>query len=219
MDYIIKIAIPMLEGMKITLSIFALTIIFSLPLGLVISLGRISKWKILQWITSFYIWILRGTPLMLQLYFIYFGLPNIKLPFHIHITLDRFPAAVIAFILNYAAYFAEIFRSGIQSIDKGQHEAAKALGMTYWQTMRRILIPQMIKRVLPPVCNETITLVKDTSLAAVIALIEISSAAQTAVTRDSNTTAFILAAAFYLILATFVSRFFTKCEKKFSVYE
>lgn len=216
MDYIIKISIPMLEGMKITLSIFALTFVFSIPLGLIVSLGRISRWKILQYITSFYIWILRGTPLMLQLFFVYFGLPNIP---YIGVSFDRFTAGALTFILNYAAYFAEIFRAGIQSIDKGQHEAAKDLGMTYWQTLRRILIPQMLKRVLPPVCNETITLVKDTSLASSIALIELSAAAQKAVSRDYNATAFVIAAIFYLILSTFVSRFFAKCEKKFSVYE
>ncbi len=216
MDYIIKVAIPMLEGMKITLSIFALTIIFSIPLGLIVALGRISKWKVLSLFMSFYIWILRGTPLMLQLFFVYFGLP--KIPF-IGIVLDRFNAAVFTFILNYAAYFAEIFRAGIQSIDKGQYEAAKDLGLSYWQTLRRILIPQMLKKVLPPICNETITLVKDTSLASAIALVEISSAAQTAVTRDGRTTPFLLAAIFYLFLSTIVSRFFMKCEKRFSVYE
>lgn len=159
MDYLFHIVPAVAVGLQITLN-FIITIILSLPLGILMAIGRISKIAILRKAMYAYIYVMRGTPLMLQILFIYYGLPfiidGLKLP--------AFPAAIIAFVLNYAAYFAEIFRGGIQSIDRGQYEGAKVLGMTYVQTMRRIILPQVIKRVLPPVSNETINLLKDTSL-------------------------------------------------------
>ncbi|MDK2800122.1 MAG: polar amino acid transport system permease protein [Clostridiales bacterium] len=214
--YLSKIMGPMLEGTIVTLQLFFVTIIFSIPLGLTLALARISKFKILKDFTGVYIWLLRGTPLLLQLFFIYFGLPYIPI---VGVTLDRFPAAAITFILNYAAYFAEIFRAGIQSIDKGQYEASKALGMTYWQTMRRIILPQMVKRVLPPVSNETITLVKDTALVYAIGLSELLRAAKVAVQRDFTTVPFMIAAVFYLVMTLVLTWVFKKLEQKYALYE
>lgn len=172
LSYIALLMPALMQGLWQTLKIFALTLIFSLPLGLVFTLGSISRVLPLRWLARAYIWIFRGTPLMLQLFFVYYGLPFLGL------TFDRFPAAVLTFVLNYAAYFAEIYRGGIQSIDRGQHEAAKTLGFTPWQTMRLIIIPQTVSRVIPPVCNETITLVKDTALVTAIGVGELLKAAQ-----------------------------------------
>lgn len=210
--YLVKILIPMLEGTIVTLKLFFVTIIFSIPFGLIIAFGRISKSKILRNITFFYIWILRGTPLMLQLLFVFFGLPVFG------ITLDRFSAAAIAFVLNYAAYFAEIFRAGIQSIDKGQYESSKVLGMTYWQTMRRIILPQVTKLVLPPISNEAITLVKDTALVYAIALGDLLRAAKVAVVRDFTTVPFIVAALFYLAMTLVLTWVFRKLEARYAIY-
>ena len=160
----------LLPGMGASVSIFVLTLLFSLPLGLLVAFARMSKIKPLQWITKFYISIMRGTPLMLQLLVVYFG------PYYVfrqNISTEyRFYATIIGFSINYAAYFAEIYRSGIQSIPVGQREAAKVLGYSRVQTFWKIIFPQMVKRVLPPVTNEVITLVKDTSLAFVLAYAE-----------------------------------------------
>ena len=166
------------EGLKVTLQLFFMTLVLSLPLGLVLSIGRISKIKPLQWIIQFYLLIFRGTPLMLQLFFFYFGLPfiAIKIPFTgaaVKLVLDRYPAALLAFVLNYAAYFAEIFRGGIESIPVGQYEAGKVLGMTKTQVFFKVVLFQVIKRIVAPISNEVITLVKDTSLARVISVPEI----------------------------------------------
>jgi polar amino acid transport system permease protein len=154
MTEIIQSLQPLMKGLTVTIEVFALTIILSLPLGFLTALLRISRFKPLAWLTGVYIWVLRGTPLLLQLIFVYFGLPVIG------ITFDSFTAAIIAFVLNYSVYFAEIFRAGIKSIDKGQYEASKALGLTNAQTMTKIIIPQMVRLVLPPVSNETITQTK-----------------------------------------------------------
>ncbi|MBP2664827.1 MAG: artQ [Firmicutes bacterium] len=153
---------------------------------------------------------------MLQLLFIYFGLPFLP---YVGIRLPDFPAALLAFALNYAAYFAEIFRAGIQSIDRGQYEGAKVLGMSYVQTMRRIVLPQVIKRVLPPVSNETITLVKDTSLIYVLAMNDLLRTTRAIVQRDFNTMPFIVAAVFYLIMTLALTWLFQKLEKKYAVYD
>ena len=163
--------------MLISVEIFVLTLLFSLPLGLVIAFGRMSKRKIISTLTKIYISIMRGTPLMLQLMVVYFGpyyLFGIKIK-----TSYRFIAVIIGFAINYAAYFAEIYRAGIESIAIGQYEAAKVLGYTKVQTFFKIILPQVVKRILPPVTNEVITLVKDTSLAFVIAVAEMFTAAKT----------------------------------------
>ncbi|MDD6308009.1 MAG: amino acid ABC transporter permease [Clostridia bacterium] len=209
-SYSERILPSLLNGGKITLMVFVLTLVMSLPLGLVISLMRISKIAPLKWFASAYIWILRGTPLLLQLYFVYFGLPNIG------ITLDGITSAVTAFVLNYAAYFAEIYRAGIESIDRGQYEAGKVLGFSQSQIMRRIIIPQTLSRIIPPITNETITLVKDTALITAISVSELLRAAKGAVNRDMNTTAFLLAALLYLFFTLLLTILFKFTEKRFS---
>ncbi len=205
-----KILPALLNGGKITLLVFILTLCMALPLGLIVALMRISKIAPFKWFASFYIWVLRGTPLLLQLYFVYFGLPNVG------ITLDGVTSAVVAFVLNYAAYFAEIYRGGIESIDRGQYEAAKVLGFSGGQTMWRIIIPQTLSRIIPPITNETITLVKDTALVTAISVSELLRAAKGAVNRDMNTTAFLLAALLYLFFTLILTILFKFTEKRFS---
>lgn len=211
-EYLVNSSIAILKGFKVTYGIFFSTLAFALPLGLLISLARISKFRALQAVMGTYIWLLRGTPLLLQVFFIYFGLPSFG------IRLDNMTAAILAFVLNYAAYFAEIFRSGIQSIDRGQYESADVLGLTYPQTMKRIIIPQMAKRVLPPVSNEVITLVKDTALVFGIGLLDVLRTAQLIVTRDFDITAFVIAAVFYLLNTLVLTMVFSKLERKYSYY-
>jgi polar amino acid transport system permease protein len=217
----------LLEGLKITLKLFFATIILSLPLGLIIALLNISKFPPFKLFASTYVWIMRGTPLLLQLFFVFYGLPFLRLPFlhyigipdAIGITLDRFPAAVFTFVLNYGAYFSEIIRAGILSIDDGQYEAAKAAGMTNFKTMQRIIIPQTIRRIIPPIANETITLIKDTALVTSIGVMELLQAAKSSVNRDVNTTAFFLAAVMYLVLTLILTYIFKSIEKQHSKHE
>lgn len=213
MDYVIRIIPQMFEGSIVTAQIFFCTIILSLPLGLILSLGRVSRFKVLQSIIAFYVWIMRGTPLMLQLLFFYFALPAVGIRF------DDFTAAMIAFVLNYAAYFCEIFRSGIQAIPKGQYEAAHTLGMNYVQTMRRIIMPQVFRIILPPVSNETITLVKDTSLVYVLAMNDLMRTTRNLVQRDFDITPFLVAGVFYLLATLILTVMFEKLEQRFSRYD
>lgn len=205
----------LLDGYVVSLQIFAITLVGAIPLGVIVALGRLSRFRPLSWLVGLYISLMRGTPLMLQILFIYYGLPfiidGLKLP--------AFPAAIIAFVLNYAAYFAEIFRGGIQSIDRGQYEGAKVLGMTYVQTMRRIILPQVIKRVLPPVSNETINLLKDTSLVYILAMNDILRITRSIVQRDFDTTAFLVAAVFYLFFTFILTKVFGYLEKRYAVYD
>lgn len=216
MDYLIQILGPLLDGTAVTLQVFALTLILSVPLGLALALIRVSHFRTLARLVSGYIWLMRGTPLMLQMLFIYFALPFVPV---VGIRLPDFPAAIVAFTLNYAAYFAEIFRSGIQSVGRGQYEAARVLGMSYGQTMRRIILPQVVKRILPPMSNETITLVKDTSLIYVLAMNDLLRAARGIVQRDFTTMPFAVAAAFYLIMTLVLTWGFMRLEKRYAVYE
>ena len=216
MDYVLQILPHLIEGTGVTLQVFAITLVLSMPLGLVLALLRISRFGVVSGAVNGYIWLMRGTPLMLQMLFIYFALPFVPV---IGIKLPDFPAAIVAFVLNYAAYFAEIFRAGIQSIGRGQYEAARVLGMTYPQTMRRIVLPQVIKRILPPMSNETITLVKDTSLIYVLAMNDLLRAARGIVQRDFSTTPFVVAAAFYLIMTLVLTYIFQRMEKKYAVYD
>lgn len=197
-----------LNGMKLTINLYIITMVFSLPLGIIFSLGRVSKSAFLNNCIQIYTWIFRGTPLLLQLFFVYYGLPVIG------ITLTPFTAASVTFIINYAAYFCEIFRGSILGIDKGQYEAAKVLGMSYSQTMRRIIIPQALVTALPPLSNEAISLIKDTSLISAIGMAEILRNSKEIVTRDFSITPFIICAVMYLILSTVVVLFFKKMEKK-----
>ena len=216
MDYILSILGPLAEGSLVTLKLFFITLALAVPLGLALALIRISRFTVASQAVNGYIWLMRGTPLMLQLLFIYFALPFVPV---IGIKLPDFPSAVVAFSLNFAAYFAEIFRAGIQSVDKGQYEAAKSLGMSYGQTMRRIVLPQMVRRILPPMSNETITLVKDTSLIYVLALNDLLRAARGIVQRDFTTTPFIVAAAFYLIMTLILTWGFQRMEKRYAKYD
>ena len=212
MDHLLNIVVQMLDGSKITLEIFLVTLVLSLPLGILVALGRISKLRPLSRLMEFYIWLMRGTPLMLQLLFVYFALPMVG------ILLPDIAAALLAFTLNYAAYFAEIFRAGIQSIPRGQYEAAKTLGMSYGQTMRRIILPQMIRIVLPPISNETINLVKDTSLIYILAMNDLLRVARTIVQRDFDMTPFVVAAIFYLAMTAVLTWGFKKLEAHYGRY-
>lgn len=170
-----------------------ITIVLSIPLGILLALARVSSLGSLRSAVGVYVWLLRGTPLMLQLLFVYYGLPFIP---GIGIRMDDFQAAIFAFVLNYAAYFCEIFRAGIQAIPKGQYEAARTLGMNYVQTMRRIILPQVFRIILPPVSNETITLVKDTSLIYVLAMNDLLRTTRNLVQRDFSITPFLVAGVF-----------------------
>ncbi|HHW68332.1 MAG: polar amino acid transport system permease protein [Epulopiscium sp.] len=203
-----------IKGSINTLELYGITILLSIPLGVLGALGKVSKSKLLSSVLGVYTWIFRGTPLMLQLFFIYFGLPHF-----LGITFDKFEAASITFVLNYAAYFIEIFRGGIISIDKGQYEAAKVLGMTYSQTMRRIILPQTIRRVLPATSNEAITLVKDTALVAAISMDDLLRNANQIVARDFTVIPFFIAGAIYLFLTSVIVWIFKKLEQKYSIYE
>lgn len=221
-EYIVGLIPQLSGGLGITIKIFFATLLLSLPLGLLLSLGRISKIKPLSGAIGIYLLIFRGTPLMLQLFFVYFGLPFVKIPNPftgemMRLALDKYPAALLAFVLNYAAYFAEIFRGGIIGVQKGQYEAAKALGLNYGQTMRLVIIPQMLRSIVPPVANEAIVLVKDTALVSSIALIDILRCAQQAVNRDMNVAAYAVVAVFYLIFTFILTKLFEYIEKRLSI--
>ena len=197
--------------------IFLLTLVFSMPLGLLSCVARMYAWKPVQWLMKFYISVVRGTPLMLQLLVIYFGKYFL---FGLPLTTNyRFWAVIIAFSLNYAAYFAEIFRSGIQSIPVGQHEAAKILGYSRMQKFLRIITPQMIKRVLPAVTNESITLVKDTSLAFAISYIELFTETQMIAAAETSMLPYLAAAIFYYAFNLIVAGLMSLLEKKLNYYK
>ncbi|MDD3173527.1 MAG: amino acid ABC transporter permease [Herbinix sp.] len=211
----IDLLIPnMLSASVKTLQIFFLTIILSIPLGFLVALARRSKYRIINIPVRIYQLIFRGTPLMLQLFFFMYG------PYYIFgFTFGRDLACILAFAINYAAYFGEIFRGGIGSIPKGQYEAAKVLGYTKFQTFMRIVLPQVIKIVIPSTGNELMTLVKDTSLAQSIAVIELFRVATTAGSKYASTVPIVVAALFYLIMNTIVEISFKIIEKKFDYYK
>ena len=201
-----------LEGLKVTMEIFLLTLILSIPLGVLVALGRLSKIKIINKLTGFYVLIMRGTPLLLQIVFIFFGLPNLN------IVIDRFPTAIIAFTLNYAAYFGEIFRAGISSVDIGQNEASQVLGLSKKDTFFRIILPQAFKTILPPIANEIVTLVKDTALVYVIGIDELLRVGKIACNRDSSLLPLLIIGIVYLILIGIFTKIFDKIEKKYQYY-
>ena len=213
MDYIIATTGYILSGCGLTLKLFAVTVLGSVPISILFALGRVSGPKLLDKSLGIYAWIFRGTPLLLQLFFIYYGLSIFG------ISLTPFTAASLTFIINYTAYMMEIFRSGIQSIDRGQYEASKALNMSYWQTMKRIILPQAFKRTLAPSCNEAITLVKDTALVIVIGMGDLLRSAKEVFTRDFRITPFIIAALIYLVLTSGVIGVFRQLEKKLEAYD
>jgi len=204
----------MLEASGITLKLFAMTLIYGLPLGMIVCLGRMSKLWIIREPVKIYLLVMRGTPLILQLFFWCYG------PYYIFgDRLEIFDAAVLAFALNYAAYFAEIFRGGIESIPVGQREAATVLGFTKTQTFFKIILPQVIKRVLPPMSNEFMTLVKDTALANVIGVAEMYQLATKNMSSQASVMPLIMAGVFYLVMNMVVQKVFNVAEKKLSYYK
>ena len=225
----------MVQGLGVSLEVFFLTLLFSLPLAMPLAFGRMSKNPVIRTAVTLYLLIMRGTPLILQLIFIYFA-PKYLYTFladtfsgvitaawfwgaaKFVLSYNRFTAVIIAFSLNYAAYFAEIYRGGIESIPKGQYEAAKVLGFTGSQTFGRIILPQVIKRILPASGNEVITLVKDTALAQVIGVPELFRAAQNAASREFSAMPIFIAGVFYFIMNWAVSLAFSRYEKKLSYY-
>ena len=213
MSYILEILPSLLSGAATTLQVFALVLVFSIPLGIMLAFSMQIRLKPLQWLLHIYIWIMRGTPLLLQLIFIYYVLPSIG------IRLDRIPAAIISFTLNYAAYFAEIFRGGISSIPTGQYEAAKVLKFTPVQTIRLIILPQVVKIVLPSVFNEVMTLVKDTSLVYALGISDLILASRTAANRDASLAPMFVAGLIYLLLIGLATLVAKQVEKKFSYYK
>ncbi|WP_180964007.1 amino acid ABC transporter permease [Haloimpatiens massiliensis] len=200
-----KMIIYILKGSIVTLKLYVLTIVLSIPLGTIIALAK--TFKPFEKILGIYTWIFRGTPLLLQLFFLYYGLPVLG------IKLTEFSAALITFILNYSAYFAEIIRGGVMSIDQGQYEGAKVLGMNYMQTMRRIILPQAFLRIIPSICNEAINLVKDTALVTVIGMGEILRNSKEIVTREFTIVPFFIAAIIYLGISSLIVIFFRRLEK------
>lgn len=204
----------MLEGSVTTVEVFVITLLLSLPLGLPLALGSNSRFKPLSFLCKIYIWIFRGTPLMLQLWFFYFFFPM-----YLDIRMDAFTTAIITYVLNYAAYFAEIYRGGINSIDKGQYEAAHALGLSNKQTLFDIILPQTMKATLPPIVNEAITLVKDTALVSAIAVVDLMKATNSAVNRLTSLEPFFYAAVIYLIMTFVLTLIAGRLEKHFSRYD
>ncbi|HOQ93573.1 MAG TPA: amino acid ABC transporter permease [Treponemataceae bacterium] len=208
-----SLLVTMLKGTVTSLEIFCLTLLFSLPLGLIIAVGRLSKKKLISSPIGVLLLIVRGTPLILQLIFVYFA------PYYLFkLSYDRFTAVIVAFSLNYACYFAEIYRGGIQSIPQGQYEAAKVLGLTKKQGFFRIILPQVVKRILPATGNEVITLVKDTALAQVIGVAELFRVAQNAASKQFSTMPIFIAGVFYFIMNWVVSAGFARLEKKLDYY-
>ncbi|ANU50983.1 amino acid ABC transporter permease [Limosilactobacillus reuteri] len=213
MQYISEILPSLFQGAALTLQIFFWTLVGSLPLGILVSLGLTSKIKPLKWILEIYVWLMRGTPLLLQLIFVFYGLPIIGIVF------ERYDAALVAFILNYAAYFAEVFRGGFQSVDQGQFEAARVLRLSYWQTLRKIIIPQVIKIVIPSIGNEVINLVKDSSLVYVIGLGDLLRAGNVATSRDVTLVPLMLVGLIYLILVGICTLILRQVEKCYAYFK
>jgi polar amino acid transport system permease protein len=206
-------------GFCTTLAIFSLTLIFSIPLGLLVAVLKMSRYRIVRYPVSFYISVMRGTPLLLQIVAIYFGSYYLSEYAGVDFSFDRFPAVIVAFSINYAAYFAEIFRGGIQSIPKGQYEAAYMLGLTRAQTFYRIILPQVVKRVVPASANEVITLVKDTSLAQVIAVTELFALAKKQQAAYASIYPLFVAGVFYYLANLLLSMVFAYVERKLNYYK
>ena len=207
----------MSSGMLESVKIFFLTLIFTLPLGMVVAFGRMAKCSLIRNITKLYIAVMRGTPLMLQLFVVYYGPYYL---FKIPLTTEyRFYAVIIGFVINYAAYFAEIYRSGIESMPRGQYEAAKVLGYNKIQTFFKIILPQVIKRILPSVTNEIITLVKDTSLAFAIGYVEMFSLAKSVAAAQTSMVPFVISGVFYFVFNLLVAFVMGRIEKRMSYYK
>lgn len=216
MDYLMQITPVIASGLQVTISLFLVVLVLSIPGGILLALLRLSGISLLNRIVGFFVYIMRGTPLMLQILFIYYALPIMT---DGAIQFDDATAAIVSFVLNYSAYLCEVFRGGIQSIPRGQYEGAKVLGFSYVQTMRKIILPQMVKRVLPPLANETINLLKDTSLVYILAMNDILRIARSIVQRDFDISAFVVAGIFYLLMTFVLTNIFDRIEKRLAVYE
>ena len=217
MQYFISVVQEIGAGISSSLLLFVLTLIFSMPLGLLVCFGRMSKIRPLSMVFNFVISVLRGTPLMLPLVVVFFG-PYYVFGMNVSNTW-RFWAAIVGFSINYAAYFAEIYRSGIQAIPKGQYEAAEVLGYTKTQTFCKIIFPQMVKHVLPPVTNEIITLTKDTSLAFVLAYAEMFTLAKQVAASDASIAPLFVAGLFYYVFNYVVAFVMERLERKLAYYQ
>lgn len=213
MSYFAEVLPSLLSGAIVTLQVFFVVIVLSIPLGIIVAFLMQIKFKPLEWFLHLYIWLMRGTPLLLQLIFFYYVLPSIG------ITMDRMPAAILAFTMNYAAYFAEIFRGGIEAIPVGQYEAAKVLKLSSLQTIRHIILPQVVKLVLPSVFNEIINLVKDSSLVYVLGVSDLLLVSKTAANRDATLTPMFIAGGIYLLLIGLLTLIAGRVEKRFSYYK
>jgi len=215
LDYLITVIKPMLQGSQMTILLFLIAIVLSIPLGFLLTLAVKSSFKPLSWLAQAYIYVMRGTPLLLQLLLICFGLPMLPVIGE-YLVLDRFVAACLGFILNYAAYFAEIFRGGLLAIDKGQYEAAQVLGLSKWQTTTRVILPQMFRIAIPSLANESVTLVKDTALLYAVAVPELLHYAEAAVNRDFTIVPFFVAGFMYLIMTLILTLIFKWIERRFT---
>ncbi|MGG0657279.1 amino acid ABC transporter permease [Rummeliibacillus pycnus] len=215
LDYLITVIKPMLQGSQMTILLFLIAIVLSIPLGFLLTLAVKSSFKPISWLAQVYIYVMRGTPLLLQLLIICFGLPMIP-GIGQYLVLDRFTAACIGFVLNYAAYFAEIFRGGLLAIDKGQYEAAQVLGLNKFQTTTRIILPQMFRIAIPSLANESVTLVKDTALLYAVAVPELLHYAEAAVNRDFTIVPFFVAGFMYLIMTLILTLIFKWIERRFT---
>ena len=213
MAYISQVLPSLLNGAVVTLQVFFIVLVLSIPLGAILAFLMKINFKPLQWFLTLYVWVMRGTPLLLQLIFVYYVLPSVGISF------DRMPAAILAFTLNYAAYFAEIFRGGIAAIPKGQYEAAKVLKFSQLQTIRYIILPQVFKIVLPSVFNEIINLVEDSSLVYVLGVGDLLLASKTAANRDATLAPMFIAGGIYLLLVGIVTIVSKRVEKKFDFYK
>ena len=211
----LEVTMNLAKGFVTTLQIFGITLLGALPLGLLITFGSMSKLKPVKWIFKVFVWIIRGTPLMLQIILVFYG-PGLL---GLDIKFDRLLAVIVAFIINYACYFSEIYRGGIESIQKGQYEAGQVLGMTKTQIFFRVVLFQVIKRIVPPMGNEIITLVKDTSLARIISVIELVKSAQDIVFQKSIIWPLFYVGAFYLLFTGIVTLLLNFAEKKLNYYQ
>lgn len=214
MEKFLSVTLDLAKGFGTTLEIFALTLLFALPIGLIISFGSMSKFKPLRWLVRLFVWIIRGTPLMLQLIVIYYG-PGLMFEMDL---MPRFTAVMVAFVVNYSCYFSEIFRGGIESIPKGQYEAGQVLGMTKSQIFFKVILLQVIKKIVPPMSNEIITLVKDTSLARIISVYEIIWSAQVYIKLDGLIWPLFYTGAFYLLFSGILTIIFNLIEKKMNYF-
>ena len=227
-----KVTLSLLEGFGVTLEIFALTLLFAIPLGLVIAFGSMSRISVLKYASKLLVWVIRGTPLMLQVIVIFYGpgllaswaqdtgSTNAVMQWIASLEgLDRFPAVIVSFVINYACYFSEIYRGGIESIPKGQYEAGQVLGMTKSQTFFKVVLLQVVKRIIPPMSNEIITLVKDTSLARVISVYEIIWAGQAFIKSDGLLWPLFYTGLFYLLFNGLLTVIFGRIEKKLDYFK